>query len=219
MTGLLVVVAIFTAVLGIDYLFYLKEGTSYEYVSRRTSLLFILGQIVLMCQFWDYFKPFVANAATELTFIAIQLFMILLFSAALMREKLLVCHTSSRTERCLTPGYVFTKGPELMFQQMAYLVAGLSLVEILGLHFYTYVAFAAVLLIMHTPVILSMNKPAAKRLTLGIFAISGPILYSFTAFHVFWPALYVHALLYVFLWLTFADWEGKTGVPRATSKV
>lgn len=218
MTELLVIVAIFTTVFGIDYLRYQKNPLTYQYVSWETYALLILGQVAVIAYDYTYFQPFFEHATTEIVAILILLALILLFSFALKRERLLVCHTSSRTERCLTPGYVMVKGAELVFQQLTYAAIAFSLASQLGVSLYTFIAYTLILLIIHTPLIISMNKSATMRLSFGIFALSAPLFYSFVFLELFSPAIYLHSLLYIFLWLTFADWEGSTGNSNNSAK-
>lgn len=220
MLSLLGVVIVYTFVFGVDYLRYRSNPLTYQYVSRRTYLLFLVGILPIIYLFYTDFESFFEHIYTEIALISLLLAMMLLFSYLLSRERLLVCHTSSRTERCLTAGYVLTKGKEIMFQQFCYAGVAFSLVTLLGSGFWTYVGYIVILLIMHTPVILSMNVSAASRLTLGILVMAAPLFYIFIEVQHFWPSMYLHALLYVFLWLTFADWEGKIiHVSHETNKV
>lgn len=210
MTPLLLVVGIYIAVYGTDYLFYVTQRNQYAYVSRRTYAIFIVGQIALVAGFFAYFEPFVANFATELTAIALILAVILLFSASFHVERLLVCNTASRTERCLTPGYVFVRGADIIFQQITYLLIALMIQNMFTTGIWPYLLYTVILVIMHTPVVLSMNKHLMWLYTGGIAVLATPFYYIHTELTLFWPAVYLHTLIYVFLWLAFADMEGRT---------
>lgn len=200
-------IGIYLAVFGIDYLFYRYKGAAYEYVSRRTYILFTLGSILLLTLFWAYFKAFFIEIMIEIVPITLIFVVMVLFSTILTRERLLVCHYSSRTERCLTPAYVLIKGADILFQQLTYALIALSLVSILGYHPYTYILFILILLTIHTPLVLHAPPASQKLLTFGMALLTVPILYFFVRMQLFWPAIYLHSLLYIFLWLSFANWE------------
>lgn len=207
MSNILIVVLLFTFVFGVDYLFYVKQKSAYSYSSVQTLVLFLSGQIVLYLLFFDQLAPYIANLRIEFFYLLVLFIATVGFTYALVKDHLLVCHVTSRTERCLTPFYTVVKGSEIGFQQLSYLVIALSLVEILGYTLLTFIAFIQILLIMHTPVILSCNKPVVSRLTFGIGVLAAPILYIFISIGYLFPAIYLHTLLYVFYWLTFADFE------------
>lgn len=216
---LLTLVAIFSAVFLIDYAVYAHNPAQYSYVSRRTLLLFLGGKVFVVWYFWDVFLNFSSNWTSEIICIAILWSLLMLFTALLSRERQRVCHTESRSERCLTPMYVLVKGEEIGFQQVVYLGVALSLIPLFGTGFWAYSAYTFVLLIMHSPVVYSMNTAAMTRLTFGLCAISAPIFYSFTELQLLWPAIYLHAIMYVFLWLTFADWDGIVPPKKHVSRV
>lgn len=207
MSNILIVVLIYVLVHGTDYLFYMKQKEAYNYVSRRTYALYIVGQIALISTFWAYYKAFFEHIADELAALAILLGVLLFFTYQLVREQLLVCHVTSRTERCLTPKYVLIKGSEIVFQQLCYLAIALFLVEQVGYNILTFLAFLLILLIMHVPVVLSCTTHVSKHLTFGIAIISAPILYIYIELGYFFPAVYLHTLLYVFYWVAFADFN------------
>ncbi len=207
MFSLLLAVFIYTIAFGIDYLFYVKQKSTYNYVSRRTFFLFISAQIITLYTFYDLLEPFLLNFWSEFTFLAVLTSLLLFFTHTLIKDRILVCNISSRTERCLTPGYVLVKGSEVVLQQLLYLVVALLLTTLSISGFYAYFIFVLILLIMHTVLILSCNKTVAKRLTFGILAISVPIFYVFTELQMFWPAVYLHSLMYVFYWVTFANFD------------
>ena len=54
------------------------------------------------------------------------------------------------------------KGAEIVFQQGVYLAIALFLVEHMGSYWYTYLAFTAILLIIHTVLIVSCNNIKEK---------------------------------------------------------
>jgi hypothetical protein len=210
MFSLLLAVFVYAAVFVADYVFYVKQKEAYEFVSRRAFALFIGGQILLIMLFWQYLKPYFEHIHTELVFLTVLTAVLSIFTHVLVREKLLVCHVTSRTERCLTPGYVFVKGSEIVFQQLTYLIIALAVVELIGYNLLAFILYIQVLIIMHTPVILSCNKEVAYKLTFGIAIIAAPVLYVFIDLQYFFPAVYLHSLLYVFYWATFADFDAKT---------
>jgi len=207
MTELLSAVILYVFVFGIDYLFYVKQKEYYNYTSVRTYLLFMLGQITVLWLFYDLLKPFLTNWPVELATISFFAGLLLLFTYTLTHDRIYVCSMSSRTLRCLTPLYVVVKGSEIVFQEMMYLVIALLLASLLGSGFLTYVAFVLVLLTMHVVVILGGQQKVIKSLTFGLLAISVPIFYIFTHLGVFWPAVYLHGIMYVFYWLTFANFD------------
>lgn len=207
MLDILLAVLVFTVVFLTDYLFYVKQKSAYNYVSLRTYALFLLGQGVLIAIFFDKLHPYFQHLKAETVFLTVLLLVMVLFAHILMKDRLLVCHIMSRTERCLTPGYVMVKGAEIVFQQLTYLVIALTLVEIMDYTILTFIAFIQILLIMHTPVIISSSKNVISRLTFGIGVIAAPILYVFISVGYFFPAVYLHGIMYVFYWVTFADFE------------
>jgi len=216
MTTLLLAVLLYVVVFGIDYLFYVKHKDAYNYVSRRTYALFMLGQFAAIWLFYDLLKPFLVHLPLEFVMISVFAGLLFIFTYLLTKERVFVCSLSSRTLRCLTPYYVFVKGGEIVFQQTIYLAIALSLTSLLGLHFFTYLAYVVILLVTHTVVIIGGGQSVVKSLTFGLFAISVPIFYIFTSVEVFWPAVYLHGLMYVFYWITFADFDVEP-VPQATS--
>jgi len=207
MVELLLAVFLYVVVFGIDYLFYVKQKDAYNYVSRRTYVLFMLGQFTAIWLFYDLFKPFLDDLLLEFVMISIFAGLLFIFAYLLTKDKILVCSLSSRTLRCLTPYYVFVKGAEIVFQQLIYLVIALSLASILGIHLLTYLVYIVILLVTHVVVILGGGQNVVKSLTFGLFAISVPIFYIFTSVEVFWPAVYLHGIMYVFYWVTFADFD------------
>lgn len=211
MEQLLSAVFLYVVVFGADYLFYVKQKESYRYVSRRTHILFIVAQIATIWYFYPVFKPYLADFYTEIAFLFVLVTLLFCFAYALVRDSLYVCQNSTRTLRCLTPYYVWVKGAEIVFQELIYLVIALSLVTLMGVHFYTYLAFIIVLLIMHVVVILGGGQSVIKSLTFGLLVISVPIFYIFTQMQLFWPAVYLHSIMYVFYWLIFANFDVKPG--------
>ncbi len=209
MINILVAVFIYAVVFLADYLFYVKRPASYRYTSLLNFFLFVGGQITLFLVFFDTLKPFFLHYKSEFFYLACLLVASLVFSRELIKDKLFVCHLTSRTERCLTPSYVAVKGMEIGFQQLTYLVIALSLVKILGFNILAFIAFIQILLIMHTPIIISCNKQVVSRLTFGIGVLAAPILYIFIEIGYFFPAVYLHALMYVFYWVTFADFQAE----------
>jgi len=216
MNELLYASALYVAVFGIDYLFYVKQKSHYKYVSRRTFALFVTGQIAALLLFIDLFKPYIANFFTETAFIAVFTVLMVTFTYQLTKDNVLVCNLGSRTFRCLTPWYVLVKGAEIIFQQLIYVALAISLANLLGINVGTYIAYTAILLIIHTVVIVGCTKSIAKRLTFGVFAMAVPMFYIFTVQELFWPAVYVHGIMYVFSWITFADFDV---LPSSTKKV
>jgi hypothetical protein len=207
MFSLLLAVFIYTVAFGIDYLFYVKQKSTYNYVSRRTFCIFISAQLVTIYAFYPMFKPFLAHIGSELLFMGVLTTLLLFFTYSLVTDRILVCNISSRTERCLTPGYVLVKGSEVVLQQILYLAVALSLAPLFTSGVYAYIIFILILLIMHTTLVLSCGRNVTKRLTFGLLVISAPIFYVFTELQAFWPAVYLHSLMYVFYWLTFADFD------------
>ena len=220
MIEILYAVALYVIVFGIDYLFYVKQKIRYEYVSRRTYFLFIAGQITAVWLFYDVFKQFVAQFPTELLFVSVLAGLLILFTYAMTRDKVYVCNLGSRSFRCLTPWYVVVKGAEIIFQQLIYLVIALSLVSLMGINLGTYTVYVFILLVAHVIVIVGCTRTIAKRLTFGLFAISIPIFYIFTAQGILWPAVYLHGIMYVFYWLLFADFDVQPlGTPKGKDKI
>lgn len=207
MITILLAVLLYVIVFGIDYLFYVKQKSVYEYVSRRTYGLFILGQLLVVGLFYDVFEPFFTYLRLELIMLAIFSGLVCIFTYVLTREKTLVCSMNSRTLRCLTPNYVFVKGAEIMFQQLVYLVIAVSLASLLGIHSATYLLYIVILLVTHIVVTLGSGQAVVKSLTFGLFILAAPVFYIFTSVEAFWPAVYLHGLLYVFYWITFADFD------------
>ena len=215
MTTLLLAVALYVVVFGIDYLFYVKQKEAYLYVSRRTYLLFMGGQLVAIALFYPLFVSYSVNFMTELLFLAGFAGLLIFFTHQLTRDRVYVCNLESRSFRCLTPWYVWVKGAEIVFQQLVYITIALSLQSILGIHLGTYLLYIVILLISHTVLVLNCGKVVARRLSFGLFAISVPIFYIFTTYDVIWPAIYLHGIMYVFYWLIYADFDV---APLETSK-
>lgn len=211
MEQLLSATLVYILVFGADFLFYVKLKDLYNYVSRRTYLLFILGQICVLLYFYPVLEPYIDNIVTELVMLAVFASILFIFTYALIRDQLYVCSNGSRTLRCLTPYYVLVKGAEIVFQELVYLVIALSLASLLGLNFFTYVTFTLILLIIHIVVIIGGGQSVVKSLTFGLFAISAPIFYIFIEMQLIWPAVYLHSIMYVFYWLTIADFDVKPG--------
>jgi hypothetical protein len=207
MVTLLLAVALYVLVFGIDYLFYVKQQDAYNYVSRRTISLFLIGQLTATWLFYDLFEPFLSHLPLESVMISVFAVLLFLFTYLLTRERVFVCSMSSRTLRCLTPYYVFVKGAEILFQQTIYLAIALSLTSLLGINFLTYLTYLIILLLAHIVVIIGGGQSVIKSLTFGLFSISVPIFYIFTSLEVFWPAIYLHGLMYVFYWITIADFD------------
>jgi len=211
MEQLLSATLVYILVFGAGFLFYVKLKDLYNYVSRRTYLLFILGQICVLWYFYPVLEPYIDNIVTELVMLAVFASILFIFTYALIRDQLYVCSNGSRTLRCLTPYYVLVKGAEIVFQELVYLVIALSLASLLGLNFFTYVTFTLILLIIHIVVIIGGGQSVVKSLTFGLFAISAPIFYIFIEMQLIWPAVYLHSIMYVFYWLTIADFDVKPG--------
>lgn len=208
MISLLIAVFVYACVYTADYLFYMKQGEKYAYVSRRTYALLILGQLTLILLFFPYYKLFFEHIGTEIAMIGVFLAVMLGVTSLFHVNHHLICHGISRTERCLTPGYVAVRGADILFQQLAYLVIALVIKDMFGLSLSSYLLFTVILVIIHTPVVLSSNKMWFYLLTVGMAILSVPFFYIYSHLELFWPAIYVHSLVYVFMWLTFADMEG-----------
>lgn len=219
MVSLFGAVAVYGLIFGLDYLLYKSNKTQYKYVSRRTYGLFLGGQMLMLGLFWSYYRPFFDNFATEAAAVVMLLFFVIFFSSVLSREKLMVCHFYSRTERCLTPHYVLVKGADIVFQQLVYLVIAISLAEMIGVSWVVYVIYTAILAAIHLPVVLSANTETIKLFSFGLFTISAPIFYVYNELGLFWPAIYLHSLLYIFHWLMNGDWEGRKVVPHGTKEM
>jgi len=209
MTTLLLAVALYMIVFGIDYLFYVKQKEAYLYVSRRTYLLFMGGQISAITLFYPLFSSYAVNFRTELFFLAGFAGLLIYFTHQLTKDRVYVCNLESRSFRCLTPWYVWVKGSEIVFQQLIYITIALSLQSMLGIHLGTYILYIVILLVSHTVLVLNCGKAVAGRLSFGLFAISVPIFYIFTTYDVIWPAIYLHGIMYVFYWLIYADFDIK----------
>jgi len=216
MTELLFAVAIYVVVFGIDYLFYTKQKKTYQYVSRRTYVLFMTGQIAVFWLFYEHFQTHTSLLLTELVFVSIFAGLLLLFARQLTKDKVYVCNINERSYRCLTPWYVLVKGAEIVFQQMIYMVVAHSLADLLGVSILSYITFVVILLIMHSVIILGCSKANIKQLSFGIIALSVPIFYIFTSLDMLWPAVYLHGILFVFYWITFSDFDI---APKASTKV
>lgn len=209
MNTILLASLVYIVTFGLDYLFYVKLKSTYNYVSRRTYVLFIIAQATSAALFLPYYQPFLEHFVTEVVMLAIITLFLYIFSYALIRDRLKICSMSSRSLRCLSPGYVLVKGAEIVFQQLIYAIIAFSLVEYIGLHFYTYIAFVLILLSIHVAAIVGGKQQVVKSLTLGLALISVPSFYIYTEIGHFWPAIYLHSLLYVFYWLIIADFDVK----------
>lgn len=209
MNTILLASLVYVVTFGLDYLFYVKLKSAYNYVSRRTYVLFIIAQATSAVLFLPYYQPFLEHFVTEVVMLAIITLFLYVFAYALIRDRLKICSMSSRSLRCLSPGYVFVKGSEIVFQQLIYAAIAFSLVQHIGLHFYTYVAFVLILLSIHVAAIIGGKQQVVKSLTLGLALISIPSFYIYTEIGHFWPAIYLHSLLYVFYWLVIADFDVK----------
>lgn len=207
MTMVLLAIIVYAAIFLADYMFYVKHGVSYRYVSRRTWCLFTVGQILILAIFFKPFGPFLQHIYVELGFLALLTILISLFTYILTKEQEPVCFISSRTEHCLNPEYVFVKGTEIVFQQLTYCAMALSLLSLLGNYWYTYIIFVFLLIAVHTVVVIGSDINIRKILTFGIAVIAAPCMYIFIEIGWFFPAVYLHSLMYVFYWLTFADFD------------
>lgn len=207
MIMLLTAVLVYALVFTTDYAFYVKQGAAYRYVSWQTWILITVGQITLLTLFFSTFLDFFSHLYNEILFLSLLTVVLFSFTYILVKEGLIVSHETSRTERSLTHWYVIVKGAEIVFQQMVYLLIALALVDLVGVFWYTYILYILILSIVHAPVIFGTNKEVSQRLSFGLAAIAAPCFYVFTEIGYFFPAVYLHCLMYVFFWLTFADFD------------
>ena len=214
MTNILIASVVYLAIYLIDYLFYVKQGEKYKYVSYGTYFLLISGIILINILFYAEFALFYANIRTEVFAMAILTGMMLFIATIFTRNGLLVCNTTSRTERCMTPGYVMVRGADIFFQQITYYIIALALADMLGLTFSAYLSFIIIISLIHTPVVLSTNKDVKHLLGFGLAVFSVPFFYTYTSLGLIWPALYVHSLAYVFIWMALADMTGDNKTSR-----
>lgn len=198
---ILVYLLVYTA----DYLRFVRNKLSYNYVSWETVALFLGGQVVIFAWYFLYFKDLLANAVVEGVLIGALLATLMIVAKQFYVEQYPMCTVGSRTERCLSLGYIIVKGTDIMFQQMVYFVLAVTLSSSLGDSALFYGLFLVILCIIHTPIILSNSQLTAQLLTLGIAVMAIPIAYIYTELTLLWPAVYLHVLLYFFYWITFSE--------------
>ena len=209
MFELLVVVFIYSVVFGADYLWFRLNPRTYNYVSRGTYLTFLLGQLALIYLYFSRLQSFFNDLTTEVVALSILLGALIAFTVVFHVNHLKICHGTTRTELCLTPGYLFVKGADIMFQQLCFLLIALIIKDIVEIGALRYLLFAVVVLIMHTPLEIGIGKQWFQFYIFFSIVLTAPFFYTYTSLELFWPALYIHTLGYVGMWLALADMEGR----------
>lgn len=205
METLLIPIAIYLGIYAIEWIVWHVKKGQISYVSWETLLTFLIGIVVLIYIFNDIVskKQFLSlNEAlpTLLLFGAL--------SAAIYTfhvEHRRICTIGGRVEACISEYYLTIKAVEIVFQQLIYLIIVTELLSLPVDLVYKYLFFVLIVVFLHIPVYLRVSTEKGKFFAVGSLLISVPIFYVFSSFELFWPALYVHALLYVFYGLIFSN--------------
>lgn len=210
MTGVLLAVIVYFGVFFPDYWFYTRHKTNYNYVSLRTAGLFILGIFTIALlnigEFRLYFNDFLAEFSLVLALFAALLLLTRYF---VVKGYQLYYQNRSLSYR-LTAKYVAIKSLEITFQQITFLAITLIIVQKVGTSIFALMLIMQVILMMHSPLIMSINKNALYATTYGLAMLSSPLLFMFVSTSSFYPAIYIHAILYVLFWTIIGDLEEQT---------
>lgn len=206
MIAVVCAIALYLAVYLTDYAFYRTLKADYKYVSRRTYFLLLIGQIAAITLFFNTYSIFWDQIWVELVLLSI-VWLVLMGSVRLFYvEHYPICAIGSRTDRCLSPGYIAVKGADIVFQQLIFAAIALNLVATYGANEYAYISYIFILTLVHAPIIFGTSALTAQILTFGVAIMAAPVLYIFTDLGLFWPAVYLHVLLFFFYWVTFSDY-------------
>ncbi len=206
MEQILLAAGIFSFIFGLDYLRYLLFPATYRYVSYETYILYIIGVVATFVVFIDEISLFIGDRLhVELIYLFILFFTALGCSIAMKRHGVNICTTILRSYKCISPLYVLIKTKELLLQQTLFVVLAVGVSREIGTGFWAVLTFILVSLLVQIPIMLHV-KHFWRYLYLGIMGFASVIFfYTYVSLELFWPAMYVHAVIYTFIWLSLAD--------------
>ena len=206
MEQILLAAGIFVGVFSIDYLRFLLFPTTYRYVSYETYALYIVSFVASFIIFIDQITIFINDRLhVELTYLFILFFAALGSSLAMRRHGVNICTTILRSYKCISPLYVLIKTKEILLQQTLFVVLALAVSREIGTGFLGVVGFMLISLLIQIPIMLHV-KHFWRYLYGGVMLFGSVIFfYTYVSLELFWPAVYVHAVIYTFIWLTLAE--------------
>lgn len=195
---------LYLGIYGLEWLLEKVKKARIKYVSWETVLLFGLGITLIFNTFPETVKVAEIYSFTELFAGSILLFGLLLVAFLFHVEHERICTIGGRVEQCMSEAFVIIKGIEIHFQQLVYLVVAVHL-PTFAFAILQYLLFLGIVFMVHLPVLLRVNRATSTYFAWGSLLISVPIYYIHTEIGQFWPAIYIHTLLYVFYWLVFSN--------------
>lgn len=212
MTTLLLAVFIYTAAFLYDYIRYIRNPDTYRYVSRGTYHLFVTGLVITALLFHvELLQYFNNHYIYEIVMILGGYILMLIASWAILHSGERVCNVVLRSERCITPRYIWIKTKETLFQQLLLLVIALEVSKLISSGFWAVITFMVIVGILQIPQLLHVER-FWRYLFIGVMPFIGAILYNcYIHMGYLWPALYVQALVYIFIWITFSDPDAYVG--------
>ena len=197
---------LFALVSTLDYVRYALSSSTYQYVSRETYLLYILAVMASLLLFLDEITAFIGQRFHVELFYLLLLFFVALFgSIAMKRQDIAICTRILRSYKCISPLYILVKSKEVLFQQIIFVMMALSVSREIGTGFYGVLTFILVSLVIHIPILLHVER--FWRLTYGSVMVFASVIffYTYVSLDLFWPAVYVHAIIYTFFWVSLAE--------------
>ena len=208
MSGIITVCLLYAFVYSFDYFRLWYHGNRYSYVSYGTFWQFFTAVLALVYLFHMELKQyFSVNFGSEVFFLLFAYFFGLILSSLLYRHKERVCYQIGRAYKCLVPLYIAVKAKDLLFQQFSYLILAIFISREIGFGFDAALAYTLMLLVINIPVVIGATKIWKQYILFGSVILAIPFFYTYTKLGLFWPAMYLHAILYVFIWLTALDDE------------
>lgn len=206
METILLAAGLFVLVATADYIRYALQDHRYRYVSRETYILYILGIIATISLFHMELSSFFSGRwQTEVVFTLVAFVAPLISSFALQRNQVRVCLTILRTGKCFEPAYIFVKSKEVLFQQLLFLVLAVSVSREISHDFSAFLLYILIIAIIQIPLMLHVERFWKYLFGLGFIFIATIFYYTYIQLGMFWPAVYIHALFYAFIWLVLSD--------------
>ena len=206
MHEILLVSAVITGVFAASCGCYLLRPDTHRYVSRETVLIYLIGLFLLSAGFHMELNGFFRDIwQTELLFISVLFFGALAASYGLYKQDVLVCVEMFRTERCIRPQYVLVKSLEILVVQVSLLLLALFVSREMDTTAPAIILLAIIALLTQLPRLLHVKRLWKAALFIGLTFLAVVSYHTYIHLGVFWPAAYLHALLYVFVWMGLAD--------------
>ncbi len=208
MTEILMVCGLYVFVYSFDYFRLWCNETRYKYVSYGTFWQFFGAILTLLYLFhMELDQYFSQNFASESFFLLFAYFFGLILSTCLYQTKERVCYQIGRAYKCLVPLYIAVKAKDLLFQQLCYLLLAIFVSREIGFGFDAALSYVVMLLIINIPMVIGATVDWKRYVLIGSALLAIPFFYTYTKLGLFWPAMYLHAILYVFVWITALDAE------------